>query len=194
MQDHFIFIVSYYTLGHINIATCTSNFMQWKEDNVAFCNESPVKGNIYAALAFIDHLYASLVRSAMAYVTILVVEILLVDDKCGGEYEKHKLALQLFYNFFAFFFLFVCGSLMNRYHTNYRKYQESQKRKILSTSCDKYIMLLMQSSTSSVRFQNTSFLIPTIFSIDFPLNSPGYTLTISLSLFVFIENFVTQYR
>ena len=237
--------------------------ISWKEDNIAFYNESPVKGNVYAALAFIDHLYAFLVRSAMACVTILVihawknaqesvnmilkkqpmefklqklidtyhstgktvnaiqnifqgwfvikwmvyfiniaghsilvVEILLVDDKRGGEYEKHKLAFlftQLFYNFFAFFFLFVCGSLMNRYHTNYRKYQESQKRKILSTSCDKY-MLLMQSSNTLISEVPEYQFLPTIFSIDFPLNSPGYTLTILLALFVFIANFVTQYR
>lgn len=260
---------------HLGISMLPPIFLiSWKEDNVVFYNESPKEGNAYAALAFIDHFYAFLIRSAMALITlfvrlewnnaveyineikvkvvkrtdlnetleeceivttmqiltdvyhstgervnavqnilqgwfvikwmvyfiniaghsILTVEILL-DDKRGDEYEKHKLIFvttQLAYNFFAFFFLFVCGSLMNRYHTNYRKCLESLQRKCLSKSHNNYMLLLQSTNTLISEIPEYQFL-PTIFSIDFPLNSPGYTLTMLLALFVFIANFVTQY-
>ena len=250
--------------------------ISWKEDNVVSYNESPEKGNVYAALALIDHFYAFLIRSAMALMTlfviyawknaeenvnteiigklvnanivqqlaesdivkimqilmntyhstgervnavqnifqgwfvikwmvyfiniaghsILTVEIVFDDDTRGDEYEKHKLAFvltQLFYNFFAFFFLFVCGSWMNRYHTNYCKYQEALQRKLLSNNHNNYILLLQSTNNLISEVPEYQFL-PTIFSIDFPLNSPGYILTMLLALFVFIANFVTQYR
>ena len=124
--------------------------------------------------------------------SLLAAEILFNNK---GEYKVHELSFtltHLAYDFFAFFFLFVCGSWMNHSHTKYRKAQAELQKKCLQQAPNSNTLIMQGLDTLISEVPEYQFL-PTVFWIDFPLNSPGYTLTMLLALFAFIANFLTKY-
>lgn len=97
----------------------------------------------------------------------------------------------LIYDFLVFFLLYFCGVMMNLYHTEYRKQHEQKQRKLLSRGETESLWVLQ---LMNVIPENPEYnFIPSVFHIDFPLNSPGYTLTMLLTLFAFVANFLTQF-
>lgn len=96
----------------------------------------------------------------------------------------------LIYEIFSIFYLFIFGSLMNYYHKKYRKTQYKQQKEYLSCS-EQECFKLIQSSHILIPENLEYQFLPSLFFIDFPLNSPGYILTMLLALFAFVTSCIT---
>lgn len=126
--------------------------------------------------------------------SLLAAGTMLSGNRDKDEYEEYQfnkyVPISLVYDVFGFSFLFVCGSLMNHYHTNYRKKQAILLRERLSESNDEYA-LIMRTSDSIIGEVREYRFLPTILWIDLPLlNSPSYILIMLLAVVGFTANFL----
>lgn len=127
--------------------------------------------------------------------SLLAAGTMLSGNRDKDEYEEYQfnilyVPISLGYDVFAFSFLYVCGSLMNHYHTDYRKKQAILLRAKLSESNDEYA-LIMRTSDSIIGEGREYRFLPTIFWIDLPLlNSPSYILIMLLAVVGFTANFL----
>ena len=125
--------------------------------------------------------------------SVLASEVIFNTSFQDEEIKRFAFVLvHLAYDFLAFFYIFSCGSLMNHYHQDYRAFLSKKQKDHLSKSENEHFKM-MQFSTLIPENPKYDFL-PSVFLIDYPLNSPGYTLTMLLALFAFVANFFTQYE
>ena len=114
--------------------------------------------------------------------------------KHAGVKENSELAsvfAHLIYDILAFGLLYFCGAMMNLYHAKYRRQHDLKQRELLSHSSTGSLWIMQ---SMNVIPENPEYnFVPSVCLIDFPLNSPGYTLTMLLTLFAFVANFLTQY-
>lgn len=109
----------------------------------------------------------------------------LSSDTSAGVNEAFWFAvIHLLYDISAFLTIYSCGSLMNYYHNIFYKQMEEEQEKYLAQTHH----WPMQYATIIRRQQNYQFT-PSICGIDIPMDNPGYTLTLLLSLFAFVANF-----
>ena len=128
--------------------------------------------------------------------SILAAEAIFNPIPVEDEYSEHELIfaiVHLFYDFFAFFYLFLCGSLMNWYHTDYRQYQQKQLREYFMSREERNELVSLQCCNTLIPEVSEYEFLPSICLINFPLSSPGYTLTMFLTLLVFVINFLSHF-
>lgn len=126
--------------------------------------------------------------------SVLAAEILFNTSLQREELRQFVFVLvHLAYDFLAFFYIFACGSVMNLYHERYYNSLYEKQKECLSKSDNECFKIIHASSILIPENPKYDFL-PSVFLIDYPLNSPGYTLTMLLALFAFVANFLTQYE
>ena len=126
--------------------------------------------------------------------SVLATEVIFDTSLQNKDIEKLAFVLShLIYDFLAFFYMFICGSLMNLHHQKYRAFLYEQQRKCLSDSGNDCLEE-MQFCNTLIPENPTYDFLPSAFLINYPLNSPGYTMTMLLALFAFVANFLTPYE
>lgn len=91
------------------------------------------------------------------------------------------------YDIIAFIVIYSCGKLMNYYHAKFYESLEDNLQKHLYDSAD-FHHWLMQDMTL-IRKRNKYQFIPSLFGIDIPMDSPGYAVTILISVFAVVTQF-----
>lgn len=137
---------------------------------------------------FVMHWIAYFINSV--YDSTLAIKMLF-----GGQILEHIgiiifTSTHLIYDFSVFIFLYCCGSLMNYYHRKYRKQLSAVQRQVLSQiPADKYLWIVQ--CASGVIPENADYqFVPSLGLVDIPLDNPGYTLTMLLTLFAFLINLI----
>ena len=121
--------------------------------------------------------------------SVLAAETIFKSENNDVKHELGYVLAYLVYDFLAFFFLFFCGSLMNLYHSKY-----CQRQKLLLNATDVTPVVILESSSTLIPVNPEYDFLPSVCMIDFPLNSPGYIVTMFLALFAFVANFITQFE
>lgn len=89
------------------------------------------------------------------------------------------------YDIVAFMVIYMCGNLMNHYHT---KFYESLEANLQMNLCKDTDHWLMQ-DTTLIRKKTKYQFIPSLFGINIPMDSPGYAITILISVFAVVTQF-----
>ena len=102
--------------------------------------------------------------------------------------------IRLSYNFIAFLTLYICGTIMNKYHEKCCKKLEKKLMKHEATCTTEHTRLKIQwdiqCAIASLRKPKYCFS-PSLCGLSIPLNSSGYTLSILIALFAFIANYIS---
>ena len=121
----------------------------------------------------------------VAYFTPIMVNFILIFNSTG-QLQQLQIAYTV-YNFSAFMFPYVCGTLMNYYHKKCHRIVQNTLQKLLKTRKSIWQNADLIPMNSDYQF------IPSFFgAISIPINSTGHALTIFLTLLSFLLSLLTK--
>ena len=134
------------------------------------------------------------VKWIVYFIDITVDSIIAIKSVFGNEQQQdHEIIIYFFihltYNFVAFLTLYMCGTIMNRYHENYCKKLEKKIRTEFEET-EQHSAWKIQCAIASLRKPKYQFT-PSLCGFSIPLDNSGYTLSILIALFAFIANYVS---
>ena len=130
--------------------------------------------------------------------SIIAIKFLFDDQKVGKDMIMYSF-IRLSYNFIAFLTLYICGTIMNKYHEKYCTKLEKRLRKfecictsqeLPETDTCLRVPWKIQCAIASLR-KPKYYFSPSLCGFSIPLNNSGYTLSILIALFAFIANFLS---
>lgn len=130
--------------------------------------------------------------------SIIAIKVLFHDS----VQSTHSLRLHIFiyttthliYDYVAFTTIFICGTLMNKYHKKYyRKFEKTQISTIRHQGEDKLstetVIDIMKNSTLNKKYN----FIPSLCGLSFPLNGAGYLITFVLAIIGFVVSVISTF-
>ena len=125
--------------------------------------------------------------------------LLIFNTLFATQYQETKLEqekqLLLLFSYLIFYVSAIaipnfCGIAMNSYHENYREVLLKKQREILSQSSNESMRIMQIADIIPI---NTKYqFIPSFLGLSIPLNITGHTLTIILTLLVFVLSLVSR--
>lgn len=103
----------------------------------------------------------------------------------GNGHEIWYSFTHFLYDIIAFMVIYMCGNLMNHYHTKFYESLEANLQKNVHKDTHHWLM----QDTTLIRKKTKYQFIPSLFGVDIPMDSPGYAITILLSVFAVVTQF-----